>query len=120
MRRVSGAREATHAAEFQADAGGRGFGVARRLARPLPWKPGMSQKSVEIVIGRIATDEALRARFRADPAGTLRFLGESGLALSLGELEALLEIPDEFWTATIIAIHPRLQKVALKGTRDER
>jgi hypothetical protein len=79
----------------------------------------MSQKSVEIVIGRLATDEALRARFLADPAGTLRSLWESGLELNPGEVEALLETPPESWAAMATRIHPRLQKIALRADRSE-
>jgi len=75
----------------------------------------VSQKSVEIVIGRLATDETLRARFLADPAGTLRSVGECGLDLSSAEIEALLEMPTKSWAALARWVHPRLQKIALKG-----
>jgi hypothetical protein len=75
----------------------------------------MSQKSVEIVIGRLATDEALRARFFANPAGTLRSQRECGLDLNLVEIEALLEMPTESWAVMAGWVHPRLQKIALKG-----
>jgi hypothetical protein len=72
----------------------------------------MSQKSVEIVIGRLATDETLRARFLADPAATLRSLREAGLDLNPVEIEALLEMPTGVWPAMAARIHPRLQKIA--------
>ena len=72
----------------------------------------MSQKSVEIVIGRLATDETLRARYLADPAATLEALREAGLVLNALEVEALLEMPEEVWMALAAAIHPRLQKIA--------
>ena len=72
----------------------------------------MSQKNVEIVIGRLATDETLRARFLADPAGTLRSLVETGLVLNPVEVEALLDMPLGTWPAMAARIHPRLQKVA--------
>jgi hypothetical protein len=75
----------------------------------------MSQKSVEIVIGRLITDEVLRARFFADPAGTLRSLHEGGHDLNPTEIAALLEMPLESWTAVASWVHPRLQKIALKG-----
>lgn len=72
----------------------------------------MSQKNVEIVIGRLATDETLRTRYLADPAATLASLREAGLVLNPAEAEALLEIPEEAWLALAAAIHPRLQKIA--------
>lgn len=76
---------------------------------------GMSHRSVEVVIGRLATDETLRARFSADPEGTLGQLRESGLDLNLAEVQALLEMPGEAWIVMASWVHPRLQKVALKG-----
>jgi hypothetical protein len=79
----------------------------------------MSQKSVEIVIGRLATDEALRVRFLRDPRLTLRGLRESGLELNGGEIEALLEMPPVFLKALAIWVHPRLQKIAFEGEPHE-
>jgi hypothetical protein len=79
----------------------------------------MSQKSVEIVIGRLATDETLRVRFLADPDGTLRFLCEGGHDLNLAEIEALLEMPTKAWIVMATWVHPRLQKIALKGDRPD-
>lgn len=73
----------------------------------------MSQKCVEIVIGRLVTDETLRARFFADPPGTLRSLVDAGVELSPVEVEALLEMPPQAWAIMAIWIHPRLQKIAL-------
>jgi hypothetical protein len=75
----------------------------------------MSQKCIEIVIGRIATDEGLRARFLGDPVGTLQSLRETGLDLNPVEVEALLSMPAESWVAIARWIHPRLQKIALQG-----
>lgn len=73
----------------------------------------MSQKCIEVVIGRLATDESLRGRFFADPAGTLGALQESGIDLNPAEIEALLAMPAESWAAMAGWIHPRLQKIAL-------
>jgi len=79
----------------------------------------MSQKSVEIVMGRLATDEALRARFSADPTSTLRHLHESGLDLTDGETDALIRTPVALWAFIASCIHPRLQKIALKSAAHE-
>jgi hypothetical protein len=74
----------------------------------------MSQKCVEIVIGRLATDEALRARFSADPSSTLEHLREGGFDLTPGEIEALRKTPAGLWDLVASWIHPRLQKVVLR------
>ena len=81
-------------------------------------RAGMSQKSVEIVIGRLATDEALRAHFsrrpEVDPAASPR----AGLELTAGETEALLRTPVALWAFIATCVHPRLQKVALKSLEE--
>jgi hypothetical protein len=79
----------------------------------------MSHKSVEIVIGRLTTDEALRARFAADPNSTLEELREAGLDLTPCEIEALRETPVWLWGLVATWVHPRLQKIALKGINRE-
>ena len=83
------------------------------MACPLPNTTGMSQKCVEVVIGRLATDETLRARFVADPAAMLHSMREAGVDLNLAEIEALIEMPAESWAAIAGWVHPRLQKIAL-------
>lgn len=75
----------------------------------------MSQKSVEIVIGRLVTDESLRFEFFVDPLRVLRALEGKGLELNPAELAALVEMPLAAWITMAALIHPRLQKVALKG-----
>ena len=80
----------------------------------------MSQKSVEIVIGKLATDEALRARFLAEPMAVLDSLGERGLDLNPAEREALLAIPKGVWVVMPRWIHPRLQKIAMSTDRADR
>ena len=74
----------------------------------------MSQKNVEILIGRLVTDETLRGTFLSNPEATLHSLGEAGLGLNQVEIEALLEMPTDAWPAMAACIHPRLQKIALE------
>jgi hypothetical protein len=93
----------------------REFDSSRRMAFGLLMNPGMSQKCVEVVIGRLATDEALRARFSADPSSTLEHLRENGFDLTPGEVQALRETPAALWELVASGIHPRLQKIALKA-----
>ena len=49
----------------------------------------MTHRSVEALLGRLATDPALRSRFINDPAQVLRELMEEGYALTSVEIEAL-------------------------------
>jgi hypothetical protein len=89
------------------------------LACRLPSHSCVSQKNVEIVIGRLATDEALRAEFIRDPLGTLRQLAETGIQLNTGEIDALLSTPADQLNAMADWVHPRLQKAHLKRDHDE-
>jgi hypothetical protein len=79
----------------------------------------MTQKSVEIVIGRLATDEALRAAFIRDPRRTLRQLDEAGLELSPVEIDALLSTPVDLFDALANLVHPRLQKAHLRRGHEQ-
>ncbi len=73
----------------------------------------MSQKTVEQLIGRLATDEEVRGRFRRAPALTLASLVGSRDALSPVELGALAAIDVEALDRFADALDPRLQKVTL-------
>jgi len=77
----------------------------------------MAQRSVEIVIGRLVTDEAFRAAFLRDPAMTLTRFIESGYDLTWLEIEALRATQARVWTDAADQIDPRLQKVALRRTQ---
>jgi hypothetical protein len=74
----------------------------------------MSQRSVEQVIGKLVTDEALRRRFVKDAAGTLGELHRSGLELNGCELQALLALDPALLSRFAEAIDPRLQKSDLR------
>jgi len=52
-------------------------------------RPGMTHRNVETLIGRLATDPALRRRFAHDATAVLHELREQGYELTLVELEAL-------------------------------
>ena len=53
----------------------------------------MAQRSVEIVVGRLATDEQFRIAFRRDPVGTLGRLVAPEIVLTPTERDALLATP---------------------------
>ena len=76
----------------------------------------MGQRSVEILIGRLATDEELRRRFVAEPRETIRLAQQHGLVLTAAEIDALLASPVALWNVLAAAIDPRLQKASLKHT----
>lgn len=76
----------------------------------------MSQRTVELVIGRLLTDEELRLRFAHDPIATLADFCERGFELTRGEIDALLQIDASVWTQTAERIHPRLQRSSLRTT----
>ena len=73
----------------------------------------MAQRNVEIVIGRLVTDEAFRAAFFNDPAMTLTRFKESGYDLTSLEIAALRATPAVVWILASEQIDPRLQKVCL-------
>jgi hypothetical protein len=70
----------------------------------------MSQKTVQLVIGRVLTDDELRARFVARPLETLTELKEQGLELTRDEIEALAASDPHVWPSMASRIHPRLQR----------
>ena len=69
----------------------------------------MSQRSIEIVIGKLVTDEA----FLRDPQQTLDGVVASGLALTALEVRALMGTHAGLWTRVADELDPRLQKAAL-------
>jgi hypothetical protein len=73
----------------------------------------MSHRAVEIVLGRLATDEALRRRFRQAPAPVLRELIALGLELSSVELAALESLDPSALQRFARALDSRLQRAAL-------
>jgi ribosome maturation protein Sdo1 len=74
----------------------------------------MSQKGVEVVIGRLATDEAFRERFAASPDEVLSALVASGqVELTRAERVALASGRPDLWNRIADAIDPRLQKLSL-------
>jgi hypothetical protein len=74
----------------------------------------MGQRSIEILVGCLVTDEELRRRFVADPHETIRLMRQRGLELTVAEVDALLASPIPLWERLAAALDPRLQKASLK------
>ena len=75
----------------------------------------MAHKTVQIIIGRILTDEELREQFLVSPAETLSSLRESGLELTDDEIAALTNTDQRLWTSGADWIDSRLQRCCLKS-----
>ena len=76
----------------------------------------MSQRTVQLVIGRLLTDEELRARFVERSRETLVELREQGFELTADEIEALVDSDPEVWPSMAARIHRRLQRCSLRAT----
>lgn len=77
----------------------------------------MSHRVVEIVLGRLATDEGLRERFACGADGALADLQAQGLELSPVERAALVALDPRILESFAAALDPRLQKASLGGAK---
>lgn len=75
----------------------------------------MSQTYVERVIGRLATDEALRGKFTRDPHGVLTELMGRGMELNECEQWSLVQLDPKELARFAGTISPRLQKADPQG-----
>ena len=80
----------------------------------------MSHRSVELIIGRLATDEGFRRRFQTDPAGALEEIRRGGSELTAVEVEALRAIDLGAIQALAAQIDARLVKVEIAGRQGPR
>jgi len=76
---------------------------------------GMSQKTVQYVIGWLMTDEDLRSAFLERPRETLTELQQKGYELTAEEVDALVRSDPAVWRSMARRIHPRLQRCSLRG-----
>ncbi len=73
----------------------------------------MSQKTVEHIIGRLATDEGVRLRYRTDPVATIAEAAGEPSALTSVERDALSSIDPDLLDRLADAVDPRLQRVSI-------
>jgi hypothetical protein len=78
----------------------------------------MSQANVERIIGVLATDEAVRRRFTADPRTLLEEMGRRGVELTECERWSLVHLDPHALAHFALAVGPRLQKADLEGGPD--
>lgn len=77
----------------------------------------MSQRNVEMVIGKLVTDEGFRRRFGFDPQAAIQELIESGLHFNVCEVRALVALDVARFESFAAGIDPCIQKVELVGDK---
>jgi hypothetical protein len=75
----------------------------------------VAQRSIEILIGRLITDEAFRNTFRHEPFGAIGGFMLAGHDLTAIEITAVTSTPIELWEVVAEQIDCRLQKVSLQS-----
>ena len=73
----------------------------------------MSQKTVERILGKLATDEEARLRFRQAPEEVLDALVSPGDTLTPVEREALFALDPDLLDRFADSLDPRLQRVRI-------
>jgi hypothetical protein len=74
----------------------------------------MSQRSVEQVIGKLATDEGFRRQFHGNRQAALAEAVASGLQLTPVEQRALLDLDVTACDRFAGCLDPRIQKISLR------
>jgi hypothetical protein len=77
----------------------------------------MAQRTVQLIIGRILTDEGFRTDFLERPLDTLKALRSSGFELTNVEVDALAGTDMRFWAVGAEWIDSRLQGCRLDGRK---
>ena len=78
-------------------------------------RENMAQRTVQLIIGQILTDEEFRSNFLERPIETLRSLREWGVELTNLEIDALLRTDRRLWSIGADWIDARLQRCRLVG-----
>jgi hypothetical protein len=74
----------------------------------------LAQRHIELLIGRLVTDEAFRASFLEDARSALSRFAEAGHELTEVEIAALEATRAELWAWVADRLDPRLQKASLR------
>ena len=73
----------------------------------------MAQRTVQLIVGQILTDEEFRSDFLEEPYETLKALRDRGFELSNVEIDALARTDRRLWTVGAEWIDGRLQRCRL-------
>jgi hypothetical protein len=73
----------------------------------------VAQRSIEVLVGRLITDEAFRAAFIRNRSLALQSFQQAGHELTAMEVAAVLATPAAVWTTAADQVDPRLQKSSL-------
>jgi hypothetical protein len=74
----------------------------------------VAQRSIEVLIGRLITDEGFRDAFMRDPMAALRTFIDAGHDLTTVEIAALVATGPDFWERVADQVDPRLQKASFQ------
>lgn len=74
----------------------------------------MAQRIVEMLVGRLITDEQFRGRFLLRPEETLLELRELGFDLTRTEIAAIVGTDSTLWAQAAQRLDTRLQKASLE------
>jgi hypothetical protein len=75
----------------------------------------MSQKTIQLIIGRLVTDEEYRLRFLEDPRTFLFGLRDQGVEVTPREIDALIRTDAALWPEVADRIDPDLQRSSLRS-----
>ena len=75
----------------------------------------MSQKIVQMIIGRLVTDEEYRVRFLDDPRAFLLTLRDQGFELTRKEIDALIRTDPALWPEAADRIDADLQRSSMRS-----
>ena len=75
----------------------------------------MSQRNVELLLGRLLTDADLRRQFVRTPREAIDAFRRQGWELSEGEIDALIATDTTTWSELANGIPSRLQRCSLRS-----
>src|SRR5262249_13200166 len=70
----------------------------------------MSLKTVQLIVGRLVTDEDYRLKFLSDPINALTTLRDQGVELTSAEIDALIRTDQTLWSDAAARIDRDLQR----------